>query len=163
MYFVGEQEACNTFISWSLVEHNVGKRHLQKSYVKFINTSVHTYLLCIHAFLHSSQMKFFTRIFIFQQTSSPQSDTVPNLSNQKSPASPVSPGTKMETTDTWKNEGGPASTVERSTESKKSPIIISGIEFAPSAEEARKRMAKKSRVKEENLSIRDKFRLFERL
>lgn len=51
----------------------------------------------------------------------------------------------------------------KSEDSKRSPVIVSGIEFASSAEEARRRMKKKSRVKEENLSIRDKFRLFEKL
>lgn len=51
----------------------------------------------------------------------------------------------------------------KSEDSKRSPVIVSGIEFASSAEEARRRMKKKSRVKEENLSIKDKFRLFEKL
>lgn len=51
----------------------------------------------------------------------------------------------------------------KSEDSKRSPVIVSGIEFASSAEEARRRMKKKSRVKEENLSIEDKFRLFEKL
>jgi hypothetical protein len=47
--------------------------------------------------------------------------------------------------------------------SPKSPVVVSGLEFAASAEEARRRMAKKRDVRSTGMSIKDKYDLFQKL
>jgi len=51
----------------------------------------------------------------------------------------------------------------KTVESPKSPVVINGIEFAASAEEARKKMSKKKSVKETSMSMKDKYALFEKM
>jgi len=48
-------------------------------------------------------------------------------------------------------------------ESPKSPVVIGGIEFAGTAEEARKKMSKKRNVKETSMSLKAKYDLFQKL
>lgn len=45
----------------------------------------------------------------------------------------------------------------------KSPVIVGGVEFAGSAEEARRRMAKKRDIRANTMSIKDKYDLFKKL
>jgi len=51
----------------------------------------------------------------------------------------------------------------KTLESPKSPVVISGIEFAASAEEARRRMSKKKSVKDTSMSMKDKYALFQKM
>ena len=48
-------------------------------------------------------------------------------------------------------------------ESPKSPVTISGIEFAATAEDARKRMSKKKSVKDTSMSMKDKYAMFQKM
>lgn len=45
----------------------------------------------------------------------------------------------------------------------KSPVVISGIEFAASAEEARRKMSKKKTARESTMSMKDKYEMFQKM
>lgn len=48
-------------------------------------------------------------------------------------------------------------------ESPKSPVVVGGIEFAGTAEEARRKMSKKRGAKSSNMSAKAKYDLFQKL
>jgi C-terminal processing protease CtpA/Prc len=72
-----------------------------------------------------------------------------------------------------KKEEAPASSVSSAASSStpapaasaapKSPVVIEGIEFAASAKEARERMSRKKNVKDNALSMKERYEMFQRL
>jgi hypothetical protein len=91
------------------------------------------------------------------------SENVNNESPRNSSRESTSSGGSTPQLETPSSTAMTAAPLTLSAMSPKSPVVVSGLEFAASAEEARRRMAKKRDVRSTGMSIKDKYDLFQKL